>query len=95
MNIFYITGLFPIAGIDPTSFAFALSGILFAIGIYRFHIFDITPIARDKVVDTMPDLLIVVDAQTQIVDLNPAAEKTLKTKRHAVIGLQASEPQTP
>jgi diguanylate cyclase (GGDEF)-like protein/PAS domain S-box-containing protein len=90
-NILYITGLFPIAGIDSTPFAFAISGILFAFSIYQFQIFNITPIARDKVVDTMDDLLIVIDYQSQIVDLNSAAEQVLHVKRNAVIGQQASE----
>jgi len=90
-NVLYITGLFPVPGIDPTPYAFAISGILFAVSIYRFHIFDITPIARDKVIDTMSDLLIIIDVQSQIIDLNPAVEKMLNVKRHNVIGHPATK----
>ena len=50
-----------------------------------------SPIARDKVVDTMEDLLIVIDSQYHIVDLNSAAEKMLKVNRHDSVGQEASE----
>ena len=90
-NILYISGLFPIPGIDPTPFVFAISGILLTISIYRFQIFNITPIARDKVVDTMNDLLFVIDDQFKIIDLNPAASHYLGKTKSEIKGLPASE----
>ena len=90
-NLTYITNIFPIPGIDPTPFAFAVSNILLAISIYLFRLFSITPIARDKVIDKMNDLVIVLDAKLHIVDLNPAALTLFDVKRSEAIGVLAIE----
>ena len=39
------------------------------VGIYRYRLFGLVPVARDMVVDSMDDGVIVLDAQRRIVDL--------------------------
>jgi PAS domain S-box-containing protein len=60
-------------GLDPTPLAFAASGVLFVWGFYRHRLFGLVPIARDLVIDSLDDAVIVLDQQRHIVDLNPAA----------------------
>ena len=72
-NLLYLLGAFP--GFDFTPVAFAVSGILFTWGIYRYRLFGLVPVARDMVVDSMEDGVLVLDAQRRIVDLNAAAER--------------------
>ncbi len=45
------------------------------VGIYRYRLFGLVPVARDMVVDSMDDGVIVLDAQRRLVDLNAAAER--------------------
>jgi PAS domain S-box-containing protein len=52
-----------------------VSGACFTWGIYRYRLFGLVPIARDMVVDSMDDGVIVLDAQRRLVDLNAAAER--------------------
>jgi PAS domain S-box-containing protein len=73
-NALYLTGSLPV-GFDPTPIAFTASGACFTLGIYRFRLFGLVPVARDMVVDSMEDAVIVLDAQRRIVDLNAAAER--------------------
>jgi signal transduction histidine kinase len=73
-NALYLTGSLPV-GFDPTPIAFTVSGACFTLGIYRFRLFGLVPVARDMVVDSMEDGVIVLDAQRRIVDLNAAAER--------------------
>jgi signal transduction histidine kinase len=73
-NVLYISGSFP-PGLDFTPVGFAASGSLLLWGFYRHRLFGLVPIARDLVVESMDDAVIVLDAQRHIVDCNAAAER--------------------
>ena len=72
-NLLYLSGAFP--GFDFTPLAFTVSGALFTLGIYRYRLFGLVPVAREMVVDSLDDGVLVLDAQRRIVDLNAAAER--------------------
>jgi len=74
-NLLYLTGALPVTGLDLTPIAFTVSGACFTFGIYRYRLFGLVPVAREMVVDSMDDGVIVLDAQRRIVDLNAAAER--------------------
>jgi signal transduction histidine kinase len=73
-NALYISGRLP-AGFDVTPIGFAASGTLLLWGFYRHRLFGLVPIARDVVIDSMDDAIVVLDHQRHIVDLNPAATR--------------------
>ncbi|MDO8681112.1 MAG: histidine kinase N-terminal 7TM domain-containing protein [Acidobacteriota bacterium] len=73
-NLIYLTRLLP-TGIDVTPIAFTVSGACFTLGLYRYRLFGLVPVARDMVIDSMDDGVLVLDAQRRIVDLNAAAER--------------------
>ena len=54
-NIAYLLGFRPFNHLDLTPFAFIVATFLIYIGIYRFKLFDIIPIAREKVLELMQD----------------------------------------
>ncbi len=79
----YITGLFK--EYDPSSASFVLSGFLVLISIYRRELFDIIHTARDHVIDSMEEALIVSDGLYSLLDYNPSAKKLfpeLLTSKH-------------
>jgi signal transduction histidine kinase len=73
-NALYVSGTLP-PGIDFTPVAFAASGSALLWGFYRHRLFGLVPIARDLVVESMEEAVIVLDAQRHVVDFNPAAER--------------------
>lgn len=73
-NLLYLSGVLP-AGLDPTPIAFTVSGACLTFGIYRYRLFGLVPVARDMVIESMEDGVLVLDAQRRIVDLNAAAER--------------------
>lgn len=73
-NVLYLTGL-SIEGFDPTPHAFLLSGLLFTWALFRRHLFDLVPVARDMVVDSLSDAVIVIDPARRVLDMNAAARQ--------------------
>jgi PAS domain S-box-containing protein len=79
-------GLEPLGNVDLMPFAFTLTGLVFAWGLFRYRLLDIVPVARDAVVDGMHDLVIVLDVHNRIVDLNTAAQHTVGRTASEAIG---------
>jgi signal transduction histidine kinase len=69
-NIGYMFGKI----IDFTPIGFAVSGVVYAWGIFRFHLLRLTPLAFAKVFDTIRDGVVLLDYENQIVNHNRAAE---------------------
>ena len=86
-NISYVLGLKPLGNLDITPFAFVATIILIFISIYRFKLFDIIPVAREKVMDLMQDGFVILDKQKRIIDYNLAFKKYLQLKdQNKIIG---------
>ncbi|MBU6401786.1 MAG: PAS domain-containing protein, partial [Verrucomicrobia bacterium] len=89
-NLLHLAGLVPRSWLDPTPFSFALSGLLLAWGLFHFRLLEITPVARDAVIEHMNDAMLVLDAQDRIVDCNPAAQRLFHTTARQAIGQTAA-----
>lgn len=63
----------PFEHLDPTPLATSLAAWVLVLGVFRYRLLDLRPVARTHVVDTMRDAVLVVDAHGHVVDLNPAA----------------------
>jgi len=90
-NALYNFGLSPIPRHDVAPAVLSLSGVVVAWGLFRYRLFDIMPVARDTVIESMDDGVIVLDAQNRIVDLNPAAQRVLGLPVSQAIGRPAAE----
>ena len=62
-NFLYLTRVTPVTAVDITPLAFAVSGLCFTWGLYRYRLFGLVPVARDMVVDSMEDGVMVLDAR--------------------------------
>lgn len=85
-NVLYIFNLDPIYHMDLSPSAFVISGLAMAWGLFRFRLFDITPLARDTIIEDMSDGVIVLDAQNRFIDINPAAQRIFGYSLPDVIG---------
>jgi PAS domain S-box-containing protein len=74
-NVMYITGLNPIPGFDWTPVLFVFSGLVITFGIVKYRMFDLVPFARNKLIDTMSDGVIVINSEGFIEDFNPAVPR--------------------
>lgn len=71
--LLYIAGIFP-GGLDANPFSYTISGVIIFIGIYRYKLFSISPLARNILFDNIPDAVAVLDHEMRLVDMNkPAA----------------------
>ncbi|MDX1934336.1 MAG: histidine kinase N-terminal 7TM domain-containing protein [Capsulimonadales bacterium] len=85
-NIVYLSGKFPIPGVDPTPFFFGISGLWILLALSHRGLFDLAPVARDRLVESMTDGLLVIDGQRRLIDANPAARTLLKLPADLRIG---------
>ncbi|MEW6265757.1 MAG: PAS domain S-box protein [Thermodesulfobacteriota bacterium] len=85
-NILYVFDLSPLPHLDLTPFALTLTGLTLALGLLKYKLLDLTPIAREAVMEHMKDMVIVSDRQNRIVDLNLAARQTFEHGSAGIIG---------
>lgn len=90
-NAVYIFEVFPSQLLDPTPFAFVVTGMAMGWSIYRYRLMDIVPVARDAVIESMSDVVMVLDAQNRIVDVNPAALRVVGRTSPEIIGQLARD----
>ncbi|MCL4265940.1 MAG: PAS domain-containing protein [Anaerolineae bacterium] len=88
-NFLFLTGINPIAPLDISPLALTLSGIFFTVGMLRFGLFSIVPVAHDLVVKNVNSGVIVVDLKGRIIEINPAAAKILNRSRNELVGQDA------
>lgn len=69
--------------------AYTLTGLTSAWGLFRCRLFDLVPVARDAVIDSMDDGMIVLDERNRIVDLNVAAQTKVGLSGDRAIGQPA------
>ena len=57
--------------LDLNPFVYTFWGTAISYAIFRYKLFDLVPIARETLIETLADGVIVLDDQYRIVDLNP------------------------
>ena len=85
-NFIYLFRLIPGLTKDYTPISFGLAIMSIAAGMVRHRLFDILPIAREAMIDSMIDAMFAIDAQTRISDCNAAGERLLGTSRSNLLG---------
>ena len=72
---------------DTSPLLFVVSNAVIAFGIFRFHLFNILPIAREALFETIEDALIILNTEDYIVDANSPARKLLSSSNQDIIGM--------
>jgi diguanylate cyclase (GGDEF)-like protein len=87
--------LIDVGTLDLTPIAFTFTGVVLAWALFRRRLLDLVPVARERVVDTMGDGVVIVDLHERIADLNPAAvtmlERTAGDRGIVAVGSRAAE----
>jgi PAS domain-containing protein len=85
-NAIYLTDLNPLPNLDLSPFAFALTGILIIRLLYRHQLLNVVPIARDRLIESMTDGVLVLDGTNRVVDINPAGRRLMDLEEACPIG---------
>jgi len=85
-NVLYFLGPGAVLYLDWTPVSFAVSGIFFYIGLFRFRMLDLMPIAREQIITSMEDGMVITDPEGYILEVNRATEKLLEQGNVASTG---------
>jgi PAS domain S-box-containing protein len=85
-NIITNFDLLPLPNLDYTTLSFNITGLLMFWGLFQFRLFNLAPVARRTVVDSMEDAVFVIDNKNQVVDINLAAQKLFQKTADQAIG---------
>ena len=76
---------------DATPFSAAIGNLIITWGLFRFRIFDVTPIARDNVFEALVDPVVILDKRNNVVDVNSSMLALLNKTASEVIGEPAKK----
>ncbi len=93
-NILNLLHIEVVRGFDLTPFALAISGAILAWGVFRFHLFDLLPLAHSAIIDDLQDAIVVIDNRRRVLDMNRAALRLVGLS-HSPIGRSIDEVLAP
>lgn len=85
-NIIGLLDIGIIPGFDFTPIAFTVTGAVLILGVTRYKLWQLTPIAHQIVLRTMTDGIMVLDSSHRIVEINPSACRLLDISEREIIG---------
>lgn len=85
-NGLYVLRLTPWTGLDLSPFGFTFTAGAIAFGALRLRFLDIVPVARDIVLESINQSVIVLDEHNRIVDVNCAAQHVIGCAAADIIG---------
>lgn len=87
VNITYLFDLRPLKHIDLTPYAFSITCLVTSFGLIQLRLFDIIPVARDKIVEELQDGIMVLDYMDRIVDMNSQLKKIILTELNKKVSI--------
>jgi PAS domain S-box-containing protein len=82
--------VFDVVQWDPLPVALSVTGVTFSVAIFRYDLLDITPIARDVVLESVDSGVLVLDAEDTVVDANERARSVLGIESARIPGVGLS-----
>ncbi len=76
----------PIPHLDISPMTSIISALVWIWGARRFRMFDVMPITRHIVIESVSDGVIVLDAQNRVLDVNPAAQQMIGVAADQAVG---------
>ena len=90
-SFLYLFKLIPIPYLDTTPISFAVSTLIYSIGLFRFGILDIMRIASETILESMDEVVIVLNNQSYIVFINNVFEYYFGVDPKSLIGKFSDE----
>jgi diguanylate cyclase (GGDEF)-like protein len=80
------------SGTDLTPLFFLVTGLVDWWAVFRGGLLRLVPVAREQVVDTVPDAVVVVDPGGVVIDVNPAAVRLMQRLHRGPAGDPVGRP---
>jgi PAS domain S-box-containing protein len=91
VNALYLFEVKPFFYVDLTPLAFALTALLFTVGLFRIRIIHLIPLAREALMENLPDPVLILDDQDCLADLNSAAQRLLGPDARALLDMPVAD----
>ncbi|HML06326.1 MAG TPA: histidine kinase N-terminal 7TM domain-containing protein, partial [Methanobacterium sp.] len=82
-NVIYVSKLSS-NNVDLTPISFAITGIIAALGIFKFQILNIIPVAYTKLFKNMTNGFLIFDRDDRLLEINIAAQKMFKINPNSI-----------
>ena len=89
-NVLYLIDINISPGFDITPASITISGILIISSIYYNRFLDLSPVARDTLIEALSDGIMAVDSRNRILDINISAKRCLGISERSLMGLDAN-----
>ncbi len=81
VNWIYLGGIENASYIDLSPVAFVVTCMFFALGLYRYHLLNLIPLAHEAVMDGLGDPVIVMDMDDRVAEVNQACVNAFNLDR--------------
>lgn len=85
-SVLNLLGIYPLRYPRVTILLFPTVVLAVALVIFRFRLADIIPVAREAVIDSMSDGVIVLDPQNHVIDVNPTVQQLIGRPVSEILG---------
>lgn len=72
-SLVYVSGIFPVPGLDITPFSIVIGCLMLTISIFKFHFLDILPTAHNILFKNMINGVMVFDLENRLIEVNTAS----------------------
>ena len=90
-NVLYLFKLIPVPDLDVTPISFVIAMLVYSVGLFRFGILDIMRIASETILESMDEVVIVLNNQGYIVFINNVFEYYFGMDPKSLIGKFSDE----
>jgi signal transduction histidine kinase len=87
-NVVVLLELVPHPALDVTPMLFAANGLVIGWALFQYDFLEVTPVATDRLVDDLPDPVLVIDESETLVEYNAAADSVFATESLGGISLK-------
>jgi signal transduction histidine kinase len=85
-----VLGVIGFTSVAPLTISYDIVGLMFMLALFRFQIFNVIPLARERVIQHMRDGMLILDMQNRVVETNSAAEILLGRPASRCIGKEVN-----
>jgi signal transduction histidine kinase len=90
-SLFYVTGNNIVPGFDLVPLSMILSGTLLSMAMFRAKFLDLVPVAREKLLESIKEGILVLDTNFRVQDINNSARLFLNINRKDITGMTLFE----
>jgi diguanylate cyclase (GGDEF)-like protein len=87
LNLLFNLNISPVRGFNFSPATFTLASLLMGWALFRYQLFDLAPIARSTVIETVQDGMLVFDLLDRLVDFNRSAQQSFNLDFSRSIGV--------